>query len=106
MESGYQSQSGAGRTHLNQICGYRAYHALLWHDREWFEANSPRAPSYKPVTRKNWKQRDLELAELAKETAGDMISGPGRPVRALLQQPSLESWGYFPPIHKRPHFFH
>jgi hypothetical protein len=96
-----KANPGVGRTHLNQICGYRAYHALLWHDREWFEANSPRAPSSKPGTRKNWKQRDLELVELAKETAADMISGPGRPLRASFTAIAREL-GILPPIHKRP----
>lgn len=96
-----KANPGVGRTHLNQICGYRIYHDLLWHDREWFEANSPRVPSYTPAARINWKQRDLELAELARKAAADMINGPGRPVRASVTALARQL-GILASIHKRP----
>ncbi len=77
-----KANPGAGRTRLAKICGHRVYHVLLWHDRAWFEANSPRLSTYNPIVRTNWEQRDLELAEVVTRTAADMITRPGKPVRA------------------------
>ncbi len=76
-----KANPGSGRVHLSRLCGHQVYHVLLSHDREWFNANSPRL-AYSPLARMNWKQRDRELAELARKTSEAMINGPGRPRRA------------------------
>lgn len=98
-----KSNPDAGRSHLGRICGLKVYHHLLKHDREWFEANSPRRlPTYVPSIRSNWKQRDPELAIRAQQTAANMISAPGRPVRASATA-IARSLGVLAVIHPRPH---
>jgi hypothetical protein len=90
-----------GRSRLGQICGYKVYHHLLEHDREWFEANSPRRrPCCVSLIQSNWKQRDPELAVLAKQTAAKIISAAGRPVRASATA-LARSLGVLGVIHRR-----
>jgi len=92
----------ASRSQLNKIVGAVTYHYLLYEDRNWYEAN---APSRKTAPRKqivNWKLRDIDCANRAREIAASLIDKPGKPVRAS-RTAILQSLGLSEVFSQRPH---
>lgn len=92
----------ASRSQLNKIVGAVTYHYLLYEDRNWYEAN---APSRKKTPRKqivNWKLRDIDCANRAREIAASLIDKPGKPVRAS-RTAILQSLGLSEVFSQRPH---
>lgn len=71
----------AGRAKLS-VLAKEAYRWLLKHDRKWLDDNHPRYPrrgGHSP--RVDWPKRDQEYSAAVHETAANMRSIVGRPVR-------------------------
>lgn len=76
-----EKNKGSSRSQLKEI-GKGLHTWIYRHDREWYEKVTPERKAIKPrKSTVDWKKRDEECLELAKEAVEIILNMPGKPIR-------------------------
>lgn len=76
-----EKNKGASRSQLKEL-GKGLHTWIYRYDKDWYEAVTPKPKPIKPrKSNVNWKKRDKEYLEMAKEAVNYLLESPGKPIR-------------------------